>query len=824
MIDKTAHAGRPDLPDPSGDSGNALSNRFTPGMDGNEVGPNPGRVGRFLNRHFSLKWWFLAIALVIFAVALPLSRKLQFDRSITALFAANDPALGAYQELQRDFGGNSVAMLVYRDESLWTEEGIKRNGELTQKVAEIAGVDGVISPSVLNELVTKVRPTSFLSRMPPLLDRGDGVSRGFDQLFMGYTHSPDHQYGAVVAMLDPEQASLAIAELRKLSQDWESKPAMTEMLLVGEPVLIEESFALIQRDGNRLATLTVALLSVVLLVSLLDIRFVILAMLTIGWSVVVTCGSLQALGIQLSLVSTILTAIVTVIAVTAVLHMGVRYRVCRRRGQPTRSATAITIGLLAMPIIWTCGTDAAGFAALGVSQILPVQQFGLMIAIASVAVLCGLALFAPAAMTIPSPDFASRFGNRLRLGLLSPLQRWLRRSTGKLARFSIQRPGVLLLFWLPMCGIAIVGLNKTETETTFLNNFRTDSSIVSQYDTVEKQFGGAGVWDVIVDAPTVMTSGFLKSVRQLERDLRSIDLNGIRLTKVISIADADLVVSRSRLMRLVSPEVRLQGMQMTMPVFYDALLTSPQGVKQQTEQDVTSKRRLRLMLRSQENINAEDKLKLIAEVRRIVESSSLAQAIVDDSSSDPASNEVQAMAAGSFSPKVTGYYVLMTQLIDQLITDGWRCLVASSVLVWALLIFSGRSIKRATIALVVNLLPAFLVLSSVGWTGGKINMGSAMIAAVSIGLSIDGSVHFLAAYRRKRKRGHDARTAAVFAAGSIGVPIVLATIALIIGFGGLVTSEFVPTSTFGTLVAATLAVGTLVNLTLLPGLIGKLDR
>ena len=103
-------------------------------------------------------------------------------------------------------------------------------------------------------------------------------------------------------------------------------------------------------------------------------------------------------------------------------------------------------------------------------------------------------------------------------------------------------------------------------------------------------------------------------------------------------------------------------------------------------------------------------------------------------------------------------------------------------------------------------------------------MGAAMIAAVSVGLSIDGSVHFLASYLRVRRRGHSATASARHAAGKIGVPIFLATLALMVGFGVLASSEFIPTATFGILVASTLALGTVVNLTLLPSLVALIDR
>jgi predicted RND superfamily exporter protein len=745
------------------------------------------------------------LAIASFCVAWPIAGRLQFDRTITSMFDPEDQDLRLYQRLQDDFGGNAVAMLVYRDDQLWTAEGIIRNETVTQAVAKIPGVDGVISPSVLNDLVKKVRPGSFLSGEPPLTNRRESVARGFDQMFVGYTHSPDHQHGAVVAMLDPTNVKSAVAGMRLVSEEMnaDGASAMHDFVLVGEPVLVEEAFDLIERDGQWLATLTVTLLSLVVLISLLDLRFVALSILVITWSVTTTKAVMQTLGMELSLVSTILTAIVTVITVTSVLHMGVRYRIVRRRrGSPVR-ASLIALALLATPILWTCLTDAAGFAALSVSRILPVEQFGWMIAIASISTLIGLALWAPTVMAVQLPKMLATSSiaervNMLRQHTLEPLGRKLRRWILTIASGSVRHVGLsLLLIFAAMIFIA-TGIGRTKTETSFLNNFRPDSEIVRAYERVETEFGGAGVWDIMLDAPDEITSGYLKKVRSLEQDLRQIDIDGTRLTKVISLADADAVVSRSGLMRLVSPRVRLGGMQAIVPAFYNALMRSPDddgdnGTKQQ--------RKLRLMLRSQEDISASEKIALMDEVRTVIASSKIGG-----------------------SGKVTGYYVLMTRLIDQLISDGWRCFAASSFVGWLLLLISGRSWVRATIALLVNLMPALLVIAGLGWLGGKINMGSAMIAAVSIGLSIDGSVHFLTSYRRKRSRGHHARASAVHAAGNVGAAIVLATIALVIGFGGLATSEFVPTATFGLLVAVTLVIGAIVNLTLLPCLVAISDR
>ena len=721
---------------------------------------------------------------LIAAIAYPVSVRVDFDRSITAMFAADDPALVAYRELEQTFGGNAVVLLVYEDSAFASDEGLARNETLSATVESVPGVAGVFSPSVLNDAVERIRPASLFSNSAALLKSNDPIARGFLEIFAGYTHSADGSRAAVVAMLERDYPPETIDALQAIASELPQTlgSSIGDVSLVGEPVLVHDGFALIERDGAKLAWLTIALLSAVVLFALRDLRIVLLAGVVIAWSITVTKALMWSAGAQLSLVSTILTAIVTVITVTAVLHLGVRYRKRLRRGGARRDCVIVAIGGLAAPIFWTCATDAAGFAALAVSRILPVQQFGVMIAIASAAVFVALGLFTPLCLMIPSFGKPS---NRIGGGAL-------RRSAIRLAAASIRRWPICVVATAAAIVLIAIGIQRSEVETSFLSNFRDDSTIAIDYDSVETSFGGAGVWDVVLDTPPVLTEEFMDQVRGLEADLRKIDVDGAKLTKVISLADADSVVLNVRLLRLVSPTRRLSGMQATMPVFFDALLASGDG-------DTPSK--FRIMLRSEEQLDADRKTSLIAQVQSVVTNTEVGR-----------------------SARVTGYYVMMAKLVGQIVGDQWRCFAASGVLVWLLLIAASRSILLATVATIPNLLPVFLVLALVGLIGGKINMGAAMIAAVSIGLSIDGSVHFLAAYKRLRSRGHDAATSATHAAGNIGTPVMLATVALVVGFGAMTTSEFVPTATFGTLVAATLVLGTIVNLTLLPAIVAKTDR
>jgi predicted RND superfamily exporter protein len=784
--------------------------------------------------------WRLPLALlglVILAAAWPLSAGLRMNRTIDQMFAPDDPGLLAYQELRESFGGNAVVMLVYRDNELFTPAGIGRAKALSDRVQSVPGVRGVLSIDELNDVLGVIRPAGLgraaNAQAAPLLRDRDPVAREFDRLFVGYTHSSDHKLGSIVALLDVSDQQRGFADavrgLGEITRDM--PPGTTDAVLVGEPVLLEQGFDLIQRDGERLAWLTVALLSPCVLLLIRSLRFVVLQAIVILWSVAVTRALLKLLGFELSLVSSILTALVTVIAVTSVIHLGSAQRAFRQRGYRIKTATTRAIAWIMPPIFWACATDAAGFISLSLSGIAPVREFGVMMAIASMAVFVAILLFTPLMITGGSQRFDAlqRFGQLFDPKTVGGIGYRIRKGALRLAVVMVRHRRAMIALTAVLLGIVFLGVNRLEIESSFLRNFRQSSPLVAAYQMVESEFSGAGVWDIVLDAPDSLSGRYMDQVRELEGTLRGIEIDGQRLTKVLSLADADKIASSITLLRFAPPSARLAGMRTAIPEFSDALLV-PRNPKPQTPDQpspsTTSnpddaapqsapaaephQRKLRIMLRSQEHIPAETKIAMIREVERVVQ----------EQTSSPQWAACFDAAHPSRPGRVTGYYVLLARVVSQLIGDQWLCLLLSAVLVWSLLVLAMRSFTLASIALIPNILPVLAVLAILGALGIKMNMGAAMIAAVSIGLSIDGSVHFVSNYQRKIARGRTPLHATLYAQKQIGLPLLMATIALVVGFSVLAMSEFVPTATFGILTAAALVTGTLTNLTLLPALLG----
>ena len=303
--------------------------------------------------------WRLAlfcIGAITLAVAYPISRQLKTEQSVVSLFGETDPTLRDYREFKRWFGRNDVLVLMYRDESLASEAGLERSEALTRRVRDIPGVAATLSPWILNRAAEGMSPDSLLpfgksdNPIPKLMRPDDTVGKGLSDIFSGYTHSADFTHGAVVAMVDDSGSAATVRELKQVADAWGATPGVSDVSLVGEPVLVEEAFALVRQDGARLAVLTVVLLSLVVAFSLFDIRLVVLLALTIAWSVIVSKALMFLLSVSLSLIASILTAIVTVIAVTAVLHLGVRYHSRRARGFTRQDASTTVLCQMAAPI------------------------------------------------------------------------------------------------------------------------------------------------------------------------------------------------------------------------------------------------------------------------------------------------------------------------------------------------------------------------------------------------------------------------------------------------------------------------------------------
>jgi len=740
------------------------------------------RVAGWLIAHRTL---LAIIALVAGVLGVEGARRLEFSRSIDAMFDRSDPALLPYRRVARTFGSGEVLVVAYDDATLFTPAGIARLDELTRRIAALPGIASATSlaSTPLGAGVIDVAGNPAAARVVSLLE--------------GYAVGADRRTAAVVCLLRPATAGSSegsrgatIDALRDLVD------GLPEGTVAGEPVMLREGFTMLERDGNLLGTTSGLLAAAVLLVSFRSLRWLITPLAVVLLALWTTRGALAVIGLRLTMVSTMLSAMVTVVAIATVVHLIVEFRRQRALGLAAEPALHAAITTLAWPIAGAIATDCIGFGSLLVSRVGPVHDFGVMTALGAVMVLLASAAIIPFLALVGRFDADPKraWGEEL-------LDLGLDRLVGRIVR----QPVAILAVTAVVVAVAVSGMRWLEVETDYIRNFRRSSPVVRSYDMVETRLGGAGVWDVLVPTTDPPDAATLAAVARLERRLREEVTvpaadggTAPGLTKVMSLAD--LLDTLSPLSLADLEKSRLGGW----------LVTGAVGLLRQREPKLSAalvgrdpedgSHWLRVMLRARERQPAAAKRGIIAAVRRIV---------------------AEEFPGGGGRPagEVTGFFVLLAQLVDRLLADQWLAFLVATAGILALLAVSFRSLLLALVALVPNALPIFLVLGLLGWIGEPVNMGTAMIAAVSMGLSVDSSIHYIVAFRRRLAEDGAVAAALGVAHQTAGRAMIFSTLALVVGFLALLTSSFIPTVSFGALCCLTLTGGLLGNLVVLPVLL-----
>ena len=180
-------------------------------------------------------------------------------------------------------------------------------------------------------------------------------------------------------------------------------------------------------------------------------------------------------------------------------------------------------------------------------------------------------------------------------------------------------------------------------------------------------------------------------------------------------------------------------------------------------------------------------------------------------------NEVEAIARKRFpDAQATGLFVLLTYLIESLMDDQLSSFLIAAAAIVGLMTIAYRSLWLGLMLLIPNLFPIVVVIGTMGWIGLPVNIATAMIASVSMGLTIDSSIHYLAGYRQARAAGKDFVAAVKSTHQGVGLALVFANLALVMGFTVLTLSHFIPLIYFGVLVSVAMLGGLIGNLVLLP--------
>jgi hypothetical protein len=582
-----------------------------------------------------------------------------------------------------------------------------------------------------------------------------------------------------------------------------------ELFLGGVPMIAADMVDFIRHDLLVFGVGVLCFLVLMLLLFFKRPRWVVLPLLCCGGSILFMFGYLGLVGWRVTVVSSNFTSLLLIITLSLTVHLIVRYHELHAAHPDADQHFLVleTMRSKALPSLYTALTTIVAFGSLLVSGIRPVIDFGWMMAIGiTAAFLISYALF-PALLMLLKPKLTLP-----RHDLTGVFTRFLARLVERHGRliFSFFAIGAL------MSGLGIMRLT---VENRFIDNFKKTTDIYRGMEMIDNKLGGTTPLDVILDADAdFFTEGEEDWEEgsiwaELEEDYgEDAGLSGTsywytdyRLGMIRSLHSyLDGLPETGKVLSLATTVDMMQDLNegkpldnITLAIVHKKL---PASIKENLFDPYMSEdaNQVRFAVRVFESDRSLRRNRLLETIHLHL-------------------TEKMHLPAEQFH--LTGMLVLYNNMLQslyrsQILTIG---VVFLAIMVMFLVLF--RSIKIAFIAITPNVISAGMVLGLMGWLDIPLDIMTITIAAITIGIAVDDTIHYIHRFLTEIKEDNDYVAAMKRSHASIGRAMYYTSITIIVGFSILALSSFTPTIYFGLLAGFAMAAALIANLTLLAALL-----
>jgi uncharacterized protein len=719
-------------------------------------------------------------------------RFLSLDVSSEGLTVADSPLRAELAQVRAEFGSDQIAVVYAEDPALFTLERLERLREVDRELARLPFVEKVESLFTLPDIrdVGGILETSpLLARIPAepeALARKQAFGRE-NPLLRRNVLSPDGTATLLTLYLKPEV--LAARPITEIEAELEAvlkphKEAFAELYQLGRPALQSWLLGALQSDQRILLPLAGLLLFLLLAFNQRSLVAGLLPILNGLLAIVWTLGLMSLLGIPVTLLNYIVPVLVIVVGATEDMHILHEYRTRLAEGASGRIAIEEAGRGIGLALLLTSATTILGFAATAASTLPILRSFGIAAVIGMSARFLISIFVLPAALR---PLERVMRGGRTR-PLLSPALS--RRASRTLVRRLAPRFAPVALGLGLLAAGALHFTREIRLSNDLVSFLDEESTLHQRLEQSSTRLAGSKVLFLTLhDQP----GAFLDPV-----NLRELDAVGEYLR---SIPELDTVTSFADIIRRINgqmrggdpedaviPETRAAVRQMLLFARADSFgsYVSPDHA------------RANLVIRS--NLNDSHLLnQRAAEIRGELES-------------------------GRFGPQVftlTGEALVVASAVDSIVQA--QVLSLGGMIGLLFLIVSGLflSVRCGLLTVLANLFPIVMVFGLMGLTGITLNVGTCMVAAITLGIAIDDTLHLLVRFNRELKTTKREKTAIEKALSHELNPIVSTSLALAGGFLVLAFSSFGPVREFGLLSAGVLLLALVTDVAVTPMLFAR---
>ena len=730
----------------------------------------------------------LSVAVLLLLLILPAASLigLKFNNAPAVYLPPSAPAVRFDQALRRQFPQDQILVVLFRASDIYSKDFLTRFDGLARKLQRNPLIERALTVTTADH----VEPTPDGFAVEPLISPADADRESSEALRLRVIHdrfvpgllaAKDGSALALVVRPRDSNDSLSRLQLEEtVRASIRSAGLEADVRAVAGPLALDvaELRAMLHDNMTFIpATMIVGML----LLWVLFRRAVALgsALLVIGATVSGSLGLLVVMGRPYTLVSSILPPLLSALAVAMLVHLFNAVRLAASRGLHGEARVRKALSEVWKPSLFTALTTAAGLLSLTLSPIRPVATLGFAAA-------CGVVWLSVLCLVLLPPIIARWGDGEWPVPRTAVL---LARFTQAIGRVAVRRAGWVVGVTVLILVICIPFVARVRVETDLYRFFGPNHPLTVATHRVEQALSGVTALEVVFDAPRrdgLKKPDRLRAISRIEHWVKGQPEVNYAFSLPDQIEEMNFAFHGGNpAYRRIPRSERLIAQYLFV---YDG-----SDLYDVVDHDF---RRTRLILNA--TVHGADEInRLMMRLRHHLRSSDMA----------------------GMTWHIAGIGRLFADQVALLVQGQVRSLIAVTLLVFGLMALLWRSMRAAALCMVPNLAPIALIFALMGLLGIWLDMATAMIASIALGIAVDDTIHLYHGYSRRRAAGASPVSALGRTLHHNGRAVTATTTILCAQFLILALSEFRPTQAFGVLSAAGLLAALFFDLMFLPAML-----
>ncbi len=683
------------------------------------------------------------------------------------------------KELEERFGGMEIIFVVVEDKDVLRPSVLDRVNKIAEELKKINGIERIntipmTEKDPFEDEVLKEGSQEELRQREELRTMLKG-----NDMVMGTLVARDFSAAAVLVRMRNDGKNLGVTD--KVREVVSSIKGSGKITLGGMPVVKQNISRDVPKDMMVFMPIGLLIMLFILFLSFKQLRGIILPFSVVVMSIVVSMGMVPLMGWKMTTVTIILPVILIAISNGYGIHIISRYQLDNMVNEGKKSSIDLSKDVfqeLALPVLLTGITTIAGMLCLMTHTIVPAAQLGILASVGILFALTASIFFIPAVLSLlktPRPIIVKK--NR------SLSEKWLR----SISIFVAEHPLKLLIATVVLSIIMAIGIPFIIVDSNLTGYYPDGHPVKMSAQLINDKFGGSQIVSVNVKG-NIKDPAVLKKIDILEQKLAE----NPNVGNTLSIA---------KLVKLITKGAYKPGEKgfNAIPETENAVdffiakyseMGDPEELKKLVNDDFTE-------------------AQIIAQINS--ESSETIKKVYLDTE--------KLIGTEKIFTKITGSAVIFKDLIDEVINGQIISLLLSFIVVTILVMLLFKSFVAGLIAGLPLAVALVLMFGLMGFTGVTLDIATAMISSIVIGVGVDYTIHFLWRYRIEMKKHNNPEMAVEHTLFTAGRGIIYNAVSVMVGFVILLFSSFMPIRFFGALIVLSIGTCLIGSLVLLPSMV-----